>query len=58
MDGRDPSCRRSQRHPKRVPELSWAEHDRFRERSTVERVFSRLENEFGGAYIRVPAFAK
>lgn len=33
--------------------FSWAEEDRFRERTTVERVFARLKDEFGGRQIRV-----
>ena len=33
--------------------LSWAEEDRFRERTTVERVNARLKDEFGGRDIRV-----
>lgn len=39
--------------PKRAPELTWAQRDRFRERSTVERVFSRLKDEFTASAIRV-----
>lgn len=38
---------------KRVPELTWAEQDRFKERTTVERVYARLKDEFGGRSIRV-----
>ena len=37
--------------PKR--ELSWAEKDRFKERTMVERVYGRLKDEFGGRYVRV-----
>lgn len=37
----------------RAEELSWAEQDRFAERSMVERVFSRLKDEFGARAIRV-----
>jgi hypothetical protein len=33
--------------------FSWAEEDRFRERTTVERVYARLKDEFGGRQIRV-----
>jgi hypothetical protein len=32
---------------------SWAEADRYRERTMVERVFARLKDEFGGRDIRV-----
>lgn len=34
-------------------ELTWAEEDRFRERTIVERVYSRLKDEFGGRQVRV-----
>ena len=34
-------------------ELSWAEADRLRERTMVERVYGRLKDEFGGRNIRV-----
>jgi hypothetical protein len=44
--------------PKLAPELSPAQRIRYRERSTVERVFSRLKNQFGGTYIRVRGAAK
>jgi IS5 family transposase len=36
-----------------APELTWAEADRFRERTAVERVYARLKDEFGGRQIRV-----
>ena len=42
--------------PKR--ELSWAEGDRFRERTMVERVYARLKDEFGGRYVRVRGASK
>lgn len=43
------------RSPKRreARELTWAEADRFRERTMVERVYGRLKDEFGGRHIRV-----
>jgi hypothetical protein len=44
--------------PKLAPQLSPAQRIRYRERSAVERVFSRLKNEFGGTYIRVRGAAK
>jgi hypothetical protein len=44
--------------PKRAPEMTWAEQDRFRERTTVERVYSRLKDEFGGRHVRVRGAAK
>lgn len=34
-------------------QMSWAEADRFRERTMVERVYARLKDEFGGREIRV-----
>jgi hypothetical protein len=34
-------------------EMTWAEEDRFRERTMVERVNARLKDEFGGREIRV-----
>lgn len=43
---------------KKAPELTWAEQDRFRERTAVERVFARLKDEFGGRHIRVRGAAK
>lgn len=33
--------------------FTWAEEDRFRERTTVERVFARIKDDFGGRGIRV-----
>lgn len=43
---------------KKAPELSWAQQDRFRERTAVERVFARLKEEFGASHIRVRGAAK
>jgi len=39
-------------------ELAPAERTRFAERTTVERVYSRLKDEFGARYIRVRGHAK
>jgi hypothetical protein len=39
-------------------ELTWAERDRFRERTMVERVYARLKDEFGGRQVRVRGAAK
>ncbi len=39
-------------------ELSWAEADRYKERTMVERVNARLKDEFGGRYVRVRGAAK
>jgi hypothetical protein len=38
---------------KKAPELTWAEQDRLKERTAVERVFGRLKEEFGGNTVRV-----
>ena len=43
---------------KPVPELTWAEQDRYRERTGVERVYARLKDEFGGRNVRVRGAAK
>jgi hypothetical protein len=43
---------------KRKRELSWAEQDRYKERTMVERVNARLKDEFGGRYVRVRGAAK
>lgn len=39
--------------PKPPRQFSWAEEDRFRERTSVERVNGRLKDEFGGRHIYV-----
>lgn len=39
-------------------EMTWAERDRFRERTMVERVNARLKDEFGGRQIRVRGASK
>jgi hypothetical protein len=39
-------------------ELTWAERDRFRERTMVERVYARLKDEFGGRCVRVRGAGK
>ena len=44
--------------PKPVPELSWAQRERFKERTMVERVNGRLKDEFGASHIRVRGAAK
>lgn len=38
---------------KPAPELSWAERERFKERTMVERVNARLKDELGASRIRV-----
>lgn len=42
----------------RAQELTWAEQERFAERTMVERVFSRLKDEFGARAIRVRGASK
>lgn len=39
-------------------QLSWAERDRYKERTMVERINARLKDEFGGRYVRVRGAAK
>jgi IS5 family transposase len=39
-------------------ELSWAERERYKERTMVERANARLKDEFGGRQIRVRGAAK
>jgi hypothetical protein len=43
---------------KPTPELSPAQRERYKERTTVERVNARLKDEFGGRQIRVRGAAK
>jgi hypothetical protein len=43
---------------KRAPEMTWAQQDRFRERTSAERVNARLKDEFGARHIRVRGAAK
>ena len=40
------------------PELSWAEKDRYQQRTMVERANARLKDEFGGRNVRVRGAAK
>jgi hypothetical protein len=39
-------------------QLSWAEEERYKERTMVERVNGRLKDEFGGRHVRVRGAAK
>jgi len=39
-------------------ELTWAEQNRMRERTMIERVYSRLKDEFGARSIRVRGASK
>jgi hypothetical protein len=41
-----------------VLHMTMPEDERFKERTAVERVFSRLKDEFGGRYVRVRGHAK
>jgi hypothetical protein len=41
-----------------TPELTWAQRDRFKERTMIERVNARLKDEFGGNHLRVRGAAK
>lgn len=43
---------------KPAPELTWAEQDRFKERTMIERVNARLKDEFGASHLRVRGAAK
>jgi hypothetical protein len=42
----------------RIPPMAPHEAARYRERTTVERVYSRLKEEFGGESVRVRGWAK
>jgi hypothetical protein len=44
--------------PSAVPQLTWAQQQRYYERTMVERVNARLKDEFGGRTIRVRGAAK
>jgi hypothetical protein len=44
--------------PTPTPELTWAERDRFKERTMSERVNARLKDEFGAKHLRVRGAAK
>jgi hypothetical protein len=39
-------------------ELSWAQQERYQERTMIERINGRIKDEFGGRYIRVRGPAK
>ncbi len=41
-----------------TPELSWAQRERYQERTMVERVNARLKDEFGASHLRVRGAAK
>lgn len=44
--------------PKLAPEMTWAQRERYKERTAVERVNARLKDEFGGRHIRVRGATK
>jgi hypothetical protein len=66
--GHVPIVRPVKRRQKEIPfsgrekwearEMTWAEQDRFRERTMVERVNARLKDEFGGRQIRLRGASK
>src|SRR5688572_5347375 len=43
---------------KAAPEMTWAQQERYKERSTVERVNARFKDEFGARNVRVRGAAK
>jgi hypothetical protein len=43
---------------RRAPELTWAERERYRERTMSERVNARLKDEFGANQVRVRGASK
>lgn len=62
-----PHPRRGTKHPSLLtkvfpaqptPELTWAQADRFKERTMSERVNGRLKDEFGASHLRVRGAAK
>jgi Transposase DDE domain/Transposase domain (DUF772) len=62
-----PSQRRGTRKPSQLPkvfpfqpapELTWAQQERFKERTMIERVNARLKDEFGASHLRVRGAAK
>ena len=57
----DPHPRRRQPQPfspPATPQLSWAQQERYKERTMSERVNARLKDEFGGRNLRVRGPAK
>lgn len=44
--------------PVATPELTWAQQERFKERTMIERVNARLKDEFGANQVRVRGAAK
>lgn len=56
--GHVPIIDRQKRAGSAPPVLAPHEQIRFRQRTSVERVYSRLKDEFGGRYVRVRGHAK
>jgi Transposase DDE domain/Transposase domain (DUF772) len=57
----DPHTRRPSSQPfspSATPQLSWAQQQRYKERTMIERVNARLKDEFGGRNLRVRGPAK
>lgn len=48
----------AQKRGEHAPEMPRHQKIRFRERTTVERVYGRLKEEFGGAFVRVRGWRK
>jgi hypothetical protein len=44
--------------PQLAPEMTWAQKERYKERSTIERVNARLKDEFGARHIGVRGAVK
>lgn len=58
VDAKAPGGKKAKQDRPRRREFSWAEEDRYRERSMVERVNARLKEEFGGRAVRVRGASK
>lgn len=58
VDPKKPGGKRSSFLCKAPRELTWAESERYRERTMAERVNARLKDEFGGRYVRVRGASK
>lgn len=58
VDPKKPGGKRNSFLCKAPRELTWAERERYRERTMVERVYARLKDEFGGRHVRVRGAAK
>ena len=56
--GHVPIIPRQKRGSQQPPVMDPHQQVRFRERTAVERVYSRLKDEFGGSFVRVRGWAK